>query len=159
MAYRIIGLSPTPFEHLFGLSALQLAEHGTRRWIADADSRLPDRMEIRDAAQGESLILVNYEHQPAATPYRASHAISVREGASTAYDRTNVVPDALLTRMLSLRAFDAAHMMVAAELVDGRDTEPAIARLFAHRQVSYLHVHYATRGCYAARIERVLPSH
>src|SRR5690606_33601504 len=115
-----------------------LAEHGAQRWIAGADSGLPDRVEIRDAAQGESLILVNYEHQPAATPYRAAHAIFVREGASTAYDGTNVVPEALLTRMLSLRAFDAAHMMVAAELVDGRDTESAIARLFADPQVSYL---------------------
>lgn len=29
-----------------------------------------------------------------------------------------------------------------------------IARLFAVPEVTYLHAHYATRGCYAARIER-----
>jgi hypothetical protein len=56
--------------------------------------------------------------------------------------------------MLSLRAFDRAHLMVDAALVDGRDAEAAIARLFADAGVDYLQAHYATRGCYAARVER-----
>ena len=40
----------------------------------------PDRIELRDAEPGERLILVNYVHQPADTPYRASHAVFVLEG-------------------------------------------------------------------------------
>ena len=51
-------------------------------------------------------------------------------------------------------AFDASHMMVEAELLDGTDMEVAIGRLFARPGVDYLHAHYATRGCYAARIDR-----
>jgi hypothetical protein len=39
-------------------------------------------------------------------------------------------------------------------VVDGRDLETAIARAFAQEDVAYLHVHYAGRGCYAARIDR-----
>lgn len=154
MAYRITGLSPEPFRHLFGLSDAALAEHGAQRWIADATSRLPDRVEMRDAAPGETLILVNHEHQPAPTPYRSAHAIFVLEGATAAYDRADVIPDVLRTRMLSLRAFDAGHLIVDAALVDGREAETAIARLFANSQVNYIHAHYATRGCYAGRIDR-----
>jgi hypothetical protein len=56
--------------------------------------------------------------------------------------------------MLSLRAFDDAHLMVDAALVDGREAEAAIAGLFAQPGVAYLQAHYATRGCSAARVER-----
>ena len=154
MAFRITGLSPAPFAHLFGLSAEALATHGVQRWVAAEGSRLPDRIEVRDARPGETVLLVNYEHQPADTPYRASHAIFVREGATTAYDAVDEIPEAMRSRMLSLRAFDAGHLMADAELVDGRDAEAAIARLFSQPQVAYLQAHYATRGCYAARIER-----
>lgn len=154
MAYRITGLSPDPFRPLFGLSEAALAARGVQRWTAEAGSRLPDRIELRDAEPGETLLLVNHEHQPAATPYRASHAIFVREGATTAYAREDEIPEAMRSRMLSLRAFDAGHLMVDAELVDGRDAEAAITRLFAQPVVDYIQAHYATRGCYAARIER-----
>ena len=154
MAFRITGLSPEPFRHLFGLSDDALARHGAQRWTATPGSRLPDRVEVRDAAPGETLLLVNHAHQPADTPYRATHAIFVREGATAPCDVVDEIPEAMRSRVLSLRAFDDAHWMTDAELVDGRDAEAAIARLFAHPQVAYLQAHYATRGCYAARVDR-----
>jgi hypothetical protein len=154
MAFRITGLSPEPFRHLFGLPEDELTARGVQRWVAAEGSRLPDRVEVRDALPGESLLLVNFEHQPADTPYRASHAIFVREGAATAYDRVDEIPEAMRSRMLSLRAFDRAHLMVDAALVDGRDAEAAIARMFGNAEVDYLQAHYATRGCYAARVDR-----
>jgi hypothetical protein len=155
MSYRITGLSAEPFLPLYGLSDAALAEHGAQRWAAEPGSGLPDRIEMRDARPGETLLLVNHVHQPAATPYRASHAIFVREGATAAYDRVGEIPDAMRSRVLSLRAFDRAHLMVDAELVDGRDAEAAIERLLGNTQVDYIQAHYATRGCYAGRIERV----
>lgn len=154
MAFRITGLSPEPFRHLFGLREEALAEHGAQRWTATPGSGLPDRIEVRDALPGETVLLVNHQHQPADTPYRASHAIFVREGATEAYDRVDEIPEAMRSRMLSLRAFDRAHLMVDAELIDGREAEAAIARLFAQPEVDYIQAHYATRGCYAARIDR-----
>lgn len=154
MSYRITGLSPEPFRHLFGLPEAELAGLGIQRWTATPGSRLPDRIEVRDAEPGETLLLLNHEHQPAATPYRATHAIFVREGATRAYAGEGAIPEAMRSRMLSLRAFDAAHLMVDAELVDGREAEAAIARLFAQPAVAYIQAHYATRGCYAARIDR-----
>ena len=154
MAYRITGLSPEPFRHLFGLSDAELAAQGARRCIANATPGFPDRVEMRDARPGESLILVNHVHQPADTPYRSAHAIFVREGADAPYDRVNEVPDVLRVRMLSLRAFDTDHMMVDADLVDGREVEALIARLLADPRTAYIHAHYAKPGCYAGLIAR-----
>ena len=153
MSFRILGLDPAPFAHLYGLPDAALAQAGVRRFIVD-QPRLPDRIEVRDAAPGESLLLLNYVHQPADTPYRASHAIFVREGALTPYEAVDEIPDALRTRTLSLRAFDDGGDMVDAALVDGGEVEPVIDRLLANPQVAYIQAHYALRGCYAARIER-----
>ncbi len=154
MSFRITGLSPTPFRRLYGLSDNELARQRVKRYVADEKPGYPDRIELRDAEPGETLILINYLHQPAENPYRASHAIFVLEGAEAAYDRINEIPEAMRSRQISLRAFDAADLMVDADIVDGRETEYVIERLFSDRRVSYLHAHYAKRGCYAARIDR-----
>jgi len=45
-------------------------------------------------------------------------------------------------------------MMEAAVLSEGTDATSAIEKLFANPGVAYIHAHYATRGCYAALIER-----
>ena len=55
---------------------------------------------------------------------------------------------------LAVRAFDADGMMTGWEMVEGRDLEAAIERLFANPDAAYLHIHYAAPGCYAARIDR-----
>ncbi len=154
MGFRVTGLSPHQFRHLFGLSDDELANHGAKRYVADTKPGYPDRIEVRDAEPGETLLLLNYIHQPADNPYHASHAIFVREGAEAAYDRTNEIPDALRLRQISLRAFGADDLMVDADLVDGREMEGVIERFFADPRVAYIQAHYAKRGCYAARIDR-----
>ena len=154
MNFRITGLSPEPFRHLFGLSDADLARHNARRYVADEKPGFPDRVEICDAEPGESVLLVNYEHQPAETPYRSSHAVFIREGAEKTYDRIGEIPPALNGRLIALRAFDADHMIVDADVADGSALEPLIERLLANPKAAYLHAHYAKRGCYAARIER-----
>ena len=154
MSFRITGLSPQPFRPLFGLSDEALAAKGIKRCVANAKPGFPDRIQLRDAEPGETLLLMNYTHQPADTPFRASHAIFVIEGAQAAYDRIAEVPAALRARTLSVRAFDANHFMIQADLVDGQQLEGLIEQLFANPEVSYLHAHYAKMGCYAARIDR-----
>jgi hypothetical protein len=154
MDYRIQGLSPEPFLPLYGLSDQDLAGRNAKRYVADAKAGFPDRIEMRDAEPGERLILVNYVHQPAASPYRASHAVFVLEGAENTYDAVNEIPEVLRRRLISIRAFDFSHWMVEGEVCDGRELDTAIQRLLAISEVAYLHAHYAKPGCYAARIER-----
>jgi hypothetical protein len=93
MDFRIQGLSPEPFLPFYGLSDEILAIRNAKRYVANANSGFPDRIELRDAEPGERLILVNYVHQPAASPYRASHAVFVLEGAEKTYDAVNEIPE------------------------------------------------------------------
>ena len=139
MAFRITGLAPEPFRHLYGLSDQELAHRGVKRYIADKQPGFPDRIEMRDASVGEKLLLLNHVCQPAETPYRATHAIFVREGAENAYDRVDEVPEVMRTRLLSLRAYDAEGMMLDADVVDGKEIESVIARFFATPHVCLLY--------------------
>jgi hypothetical protein len=100
-----------------------------------------------------SLILVNYEHHRVDSPYRMRFAIYVRKGEET-YDAVDAVPEKLRCRTLAVRAFDAGAMMIGWELVDGHDLEDAIEQRFADPRATYLDVHFAAPGCYAARVER-----
>ena len=154
MAFRISGLSPEPFRHLYGLSDAELAKHGAKRYVVDAPTGYPDRIEMRDAAPGETVLLLNHVCQPADTPYRASHAIFVREGAEETYSKVDAVPDVIRVRLMSLRAFDKDGMMLDADVVEGKEIEGVIARFFANKDVDYIHAHNAKRGCYAGRIDR-----
>ena len=153
MAFRIVALAPEPFAHLFGASDDALAAYGAKRYVADKSHGFPCRVSLRDADVGEPLLLLNYEHQPAATPYRACHAIFVREGAARAHPAVDEIPDVLSSRLLSVRAFDADGMMIDADVVDGAALAPVIERMFAGA-AAYLHLHNARPGCYAARVER-----
>jgi len=154
MRYRITGLSAQPFRHLYGLSDPELARHGVQRYVVDEHPGFPDRIEMRDALPGEKVLLLNHVCQPANTPYRASHAIFVREGAEQTYDRVDEVPEVMRTRLLSLRAYDADGMMLDADVVDGRDIERVIRQFLGASAVSYIHAHNAKRGCYSGRIDR-----
>src|ERR1700722_850530 len=154
MHYRISGLSPEPFRHLYGLSAVELAREGVIRYLADKSPGFPDRIEMRDADIGQPLLLLNHLCQAADTPYRASHAIFVREGAEETYDRVDEVPQVMRTRLLSLRAYDSSGMMLDADVVDGGEIEPVIGRLFGNDRTAYIHAHNAKRGCYSGRIDR-----
>ena len=154
MSFRIRGLSAAPFKDLYGLSDEDLATQGIQRYVAEPASAYPDRIEMRDAAPGETMLLLNHEYQPANTPYRARHAIFVREWAEDAYDRVDEVPQAMRTRLLSLRAFDANNMIVDADVVEGTEVEALIKRLFTRKNVTYIQAHNAKRGCFSGRIDR-----
>jgi len=154
MSFRIKGLPADRFEHLFAMSDAELAKHGAVRQVADHRSPgYPCRVSLTDSKPGDELILVNYEHLPVDSPYRMRFAIFVREGDAT-YDKVDEVPEQLRRRVLAVRAFDAAGMMVGFDLVDGSQLEQAIEKLFAGASADYLHVHFAAPGCYAARVER-----
>jgi hypothetical protein len=154
MSFQITGLDAAPFRRFYGLSNDELQSLGVKRLIADTSPGFPDRVELRDVEQGEALLLLNYLHQPADTPYRASHAIFVREWAETPYRAVDEIPDVLRIRPISLRAFEASGDTVDADLISGDGLEPTIERLFANPDAAYIHAHYAKRGCYAARIDR-----
>ena len=154
MSYRISGLPLADFEPLFELDDEALKARNVLRMTADEKPGFPCRVTLEDAEPGETLLLLNYEHQAAATPYRSNHTIFVREAAKAEAVFENEVPPLLSGRLLSVRAFDAEGMMVDADCIEGSALEPVIERLLGEPRTAYLHVHNAKRGCFAARVDR-----
>jgi hypothetical protein len=154
MHFRIRGLPAEQFAPLFSLSDEELAANGAVRRIADArNPGYPCRVSLTDSNPGDELILVNYEHHAVDSPYRMRFAIYVRAGEET-FDAIDAVPDQLRARTLAVRAFDTGAMMIGHALVDGKELEAAIALLFGDTRTAYLHIHFASPGCYAARVDR-----
>jgi hypothetical protein len=154
MSFRIAGLDPDLFRDLNALDDAALAERGAQRVRVTEKPAAPCRISLDDAEIGETVLLLGYDHQPADTPYRQQGPIFVRE-TGRRFDGVDVVPPALARRTLSLRGFDAQHMMIEADLTEGADASALIARFFDNPNVAYIHAHYARRGCFAARIDRV----
>jgi hypothetical protein len=155
MNYQLLGLEPRLFESLFDLDETALAARGMRRMRVDAPVGYPCRISLEDAPVGEEVLLLPFTHQDSRSPYRASGPIFVRRGQREAARVVGTLPPYLTRRPLSVRAYDAADEMVDAEVVDGADAESLIRHYLARDDVSYLHIHFARRGCYACRIDRV----
>lgn len=153
MQARLIGLDPRPFQPLFGLDDEALSRRGAVRMTADARSGFPCRITLHDAEPGETVLLLPFEHLGGATPYRASGPIFVRETAAAPWDSTEI-PDDMRPRLFSVRAYDAAGMMVDADVVQGADLERAFKRFLGRDEIDFLHLHHARRGCFACRVER-----
>ena len=153
--WQLTGIDHQPFERLFDLSDAQLAEHGAVRRIADANAGFPCRISLIDAAAGEELLLLPFEHHPAASPYRASGPIFVRRGAQRRRLAPRDVPPYVTTRLISVRAYDAAAMMVDAAVCEGTAVAQELDRLFGDPAVRYVHLHNARRGCFSCAVTRV----
>lgn len=155
MDFQISALDPRQFSHLFGQSADALANQGIQRMVLESNPGYPCRVSLRDADVGETVLLLNYEHQPVPGPYRSSHAIFVQEHAEQAMPKKNEVPQVFRNRLLSLRSFDASGTMVDADVVDGDRLETLIEHLLENESAEYAHIHNARRGCYAGLARRV----
>ncbi len=154
MTYRFSGLEPSQFAHLFGLGDEELHRHGAVRMIANGQPTFPCRIQLDDAKADEPLLLVNHVSHDGNNPYRASHAIFVSETALQAASYESEIPPALDRRILSLRAFDRAGMMVDAALAQPGEADPVIRRMLANQAVDHVDAHTAIRGCFMARAER-----
>jgi len=154
MPFQIRALEPEPFASLFELPADALARRLATRCTATVKPGFPCRVSLADAEIGDELLLVNFVHQGATSPYRASHAIYVRRGARQARPAVDEVPAMFRSRTLSLRAFDKDAMIVNAGLCEGSAIEQLLAAQFALSRVAYVHIHFAKYGCYGARVDR-----
>ena len=154
MNFQISGLDEGHFRPLFGQDAKELAKYGVERMTVESQPGYPCRVSLKDVEIGETVLLMNYEHLPVASPYRSSHAIFVHEGSARTIVDKNQIPEMLRSRLLSVRAFDQDGIMVDADVVDGHELEPVIERMLSMRSVSFLHLHNAARGCFLARLDR-----
>jgi Protein of unknown function (DUF1203) len=96
--------------------------------------------------------LLPWQHVAPPSPYQASGPIFVRKGAQVAALAVNEVPDYVSRRLISVRAYDANHIMIDAEVCAGSEVHTEIRRMLATAGVHYLHLHNARRGCYSCKV-------
>ena len=153
MTYVVKGIDPAPYQALYGLSDEELADKGVVRMTVTSPT-FPCRVSLTDRAIGEKVLLLNHVSHDVANPYRASHAIFVTEGEDEPAEFVDRVAPVFEPRVLSLRGFDKDGMMADAILTQPGEADAGIRRLFANPAIETIHAHNATRGCFAAKIER-----
>lgn len=133
--------------------ANRLRQSGGEVVVADGHPGCPCRQCLRDAQVGDELVLVSYDPFRGQSPYRSASPIFVhrRDCGRPAIDE---MPLQLTSRQLSVRAFDSDEMMIRAEVIDGTDLDGLLREMFAAPTTEVVHVHNASRGCWAAAVER-----
>jgi len=154
MAFQIHALCESIFDDFFDLSDSDLARKSAIRMTADTKPGFPCRVSLAEAEIGETVLLVNHQHQPHASPYQASHAIFVRKNVRQAKPLPEELPEVLTARLLSVRAFSNKHVMIDADVAQGVEVANTIRRMFENPVIDYLHLHNAKQGCFAARVSR-----
>jgi len=153
MTYRISGLDPEAFAPLFDLSDAELAARHACRVRATASRGFPCRISLRDADEGDELILLHHVSHDVSTPFRSAYAIYVRKDAAAA-DYVDATPPVFEGRPLGLRGFDAEGTLRDARLALPGEADAMIRDLFANPAIATIHAHNAAHGCFAARVER-----
>lgn len=156
MTYRYQSLNPAHFAPLATLSDAELAARNIVVTQVAPGERAPCRLTLENTPAGETVLLLNHTHQPTSSPYGARGPIFIRKAA---LGRPPVVsadlPAMLVGRQLSVRAYDAAGMIVDGAVVEAADLKPHLDALFGRADVDEVHLHFPGRGCYAAKAVRV----
>jgi hypothetical protein len=155
MSFQLVGVPFDAFAPLFSLADEELAALDARRVFATQSPGFPCRVSLEDAKIGEELLLLPFEHQPARSPYRASGPIFVRKAAQQRSLAPGELTDYVLLRLLSVRAYDSADLMIDQAICEGKNVAAAMLRMFDDLHVAYIHLHNAMRGCFSCRVNRV----
>lgn len=122
-----------------------------KRVVADAPHTFPCRRCLTDAEPGETLLLLSYDPWTVESPYRQRGPVFVHERPCPTATVTEL-PDQQRRRLLSVRAFDADGMARDAFVAKG--SELALDDVLSDQRVSFVHLHNAGPGCFAARVDR-----
>jgi Protein of unknown function (DUF1203) len=120
------------------------------------DGPYPVRCCLTDARDSTGVVLTSVMPFRGESPYAVASPVYVHAGRCRGHaEEPGAVPEMLRDRLLSVRAYDGAHMLTGTEVVRGTGLEGAIDRLLGDAPEAYLHVHFAGPGCFACRIDRM----
>jgi hypothetical protein len=152
MSFRIL---PLP-----AADADRLRRDATIVRLADESPGFPCRACLCDAAIGDELVLVSYDpfagwDAATTSPYHSAGPVYLhRRDCSSDLDAAPL-PAQLTSRRLSVRAYDAAAMMLDGRVVHGSELSTALDELSTLPGVDRIHVHNAGAGCFAAAVDLV----
>lgn len=153
--FQFIPLEKEIFQDLFNLNDAALQALGAIRMTVDEKPGFPCRVSLQDAEMGEEVILLSYQHHKVNSPYQSSGPIFVRKTAATATVGVNEIPLLFHHRLLSIRAYNKAAIMIEASVVEGKYLKNTILHIFENNEVVYLHIHNAKPGCYNCCVIKV----
>ena len=120
-----------------------------------ADSPLPCRRCLRNAAIGDPLVLAAYNPFAHASPYAGDGPVFVHARDCEPF---RPVPDDVSEqvdgRVLSVRAYDEDATMTGATVIAGEQFAERVPELLGDPRTTFLHVHFAGPGCFAFRVDR-----
>lgn len=121
---------------------------------ADSPGGFPCRHCLLWAQPGERLILFPFAAIAPGRPYSESGPIFVHAEPCEQYAKTNEYPLEFREGRV-VRAYNARHDLIAAELANGDGPEAVIERFLQQPETAFVHVRSASRGCYTMKIERI----
>ncbi len=154
--FQIVPLKKQDFTQIMKFSDEQLESINAYWYLADSNPGFPCRVSLQDAKVGERVLALCYSHHNVNSPYKASGPIFIREKAQTAQLNNNEIPQMLLQRPQSVRAYNSSSRMIDAAVVSGKHLKYKIKELLINEKIEYLHIHNANPGCYNCAVVRVL---
>ena len=121
---------------------------------ADAPDGYPCRHCLRWAEPGQRMVLFPFAAIAAGRPYSESGPIFVHAEPCERYAATHEFPPAFREGR-ALRAYNAQHAIIAAEVANGEGPEAVIERFLRRPETAFVHVRSASHGCYTMEIERI----
>ena len=78
-------------------------------------------------------------------------------GRQERFDVASIVPEIVLHRLVSVRAYDTDDMCIyeLGDVCDGTEVERLLDRALADRRTDYVNIHTARPGCFLCRVERI----
>ena len=119
-----------------------------------ADGELyPVRCCLRRVRGDEGVVLLSARPRTADSPYAAAGPVYLHADRCDGFHDHGSLPPMLHGSTLSLRGYDAGHMITGTAVVTSDHLEAAALELLQAPGVAYVFVHYAGPGCYACRVE------
>ncbi len=114
------------------------------------------RVSLEDAELGEEVILIPFEFHKTKSPYQAKGPTFIRKGVKQKELRKNEIPKMLNHRLLSFRGYDRGGIMKVAIADEGINTKERIEEIFSHEEISYIHIHNSSPGCFNCEVRRII---
>jgi hypothetical protein len=121
---------------------------------ADSPQGYPCRHCLRWAEPGERMILFPFAAIAPGRPYSECGPIFVHADPCERYRAVSEFPVEFRKGRV-VRAYNAQHDMIAAEVANGEGPEAVIERFLQKAETAFVHVRSAVHGCYTMEIERI----
>jgi hypothetical protein len=121
-----------------------------------ADGPSPCRHCLRDASNGEDLLLLSWHLPRPRGIYWTPSPIFLHARDCPRFDAPNVIPDIVRSRLVSVRAYDADGMCLydLGHTGDGAEIDAPLAHAIGDGRTVFVNIHTAKPGCLLCQVER-----